>query len=319
MKPTLFLLALSLLCLRSFAQQQFTDLVLKIDKDLETHSEKFPRETMGLLSDKQEYFAGDNILLSCFVNINGKQGDLSRTAYVELGDYTGKIIDKKMLAIEKGAAQTIISIPLTLPSGIYVINAYTLWMKNTPELIAQKQVLVINSDYVSKPFLLKNNETPVSKVVFQPEANSWADGIEHNFNLQLLDKNNIPLSRPFSILENGKEIKAGSTDNNGLHKLSLPLKKGAAYQLKSGAQQFNLPTGNEAVAISFNSNNKTKLFVNLQKPVGTKSNKFLLVGIDEEKVCYQSVFDYAEGAMGTAITKSRLPSGLLNFLLFDET
>src|SRR5436190_7221612 len=154
MKPKFLLLVFSFLCLRGLSQRQFSELALKIDKDLEAGSDKFPRETIGVLSDRQEYFAGDNILLSLFVNINGKPGDLSRTAYVEFGDYEGNIIDKKMLAVEKGTAQTIISIPLTLPSGMYVINAYTLWMKNTPQLIAQKQVLVINSDYLSKPFLL---------------------------------------------------------------------------------------------------------------------------------------------------------------------
>jgi hypothetical protein len=302
------------------SQNNFNDLVLKIDKDLESFSEKYPQETVSILTDKQEYFAGENIFVSCFVNINGRQSFLSKTLYIELGDESGKIMEKKMLAIEKGHSNAIISIPIDLTSGVYFMNAYSLWMKNAPELIAQKPIVVLGPDYISKPFILQNNSSDIKNVVFIPESNSWSEGQSQNFILQLLDKNKIPLNKNFSIFENTNEIFSGQTDNNGLCKIELTLKKNSIYQLKSGLQQFNLSLqANQGIGLSFNIDNKTKLFVSLQKSASVPSNQFLLVGVDQEKLCYQSVFDFAEGMTATAITKSKLPAGVINFLLFDES
>ena len=309
-----------LLCFSAASQNNFKDLVLKIDKDLEGFSEKYPQETVSILSDKQEYFAGENIFASCFVNINGNQSFLSKTLYIEFGDESGKIIEKKMLAVEKGLSNAVISIPVNLTSGVYFMNAYSLWMKNAPELIAQKPIVVLGSDYVSKPFILQNNSNDIKNVVFIPESNAWIEGQPQNFVLQLLDKNKIPLSKTFSILENGNEIFSGQTDKNGLGKIELTLKKNAIYQLKSGSQQFNLSLpANQGIGLSFNIDNKAKLFVSIQKSASVQSNQFLLVGVDQEKLCYQSVFDFSEGMTATAINKSKLPAGVINFLLFDES
>ena len=153
MKVKLLLPAL-LFSVSCFSQKDFNTLLLKIDNELESHSEKFPVEHIGLLSDKQEYLAGENIYLSCFLQVNGKPSFLSRTVYVEFGDASGKIIDKKMVSVEKGASHVVMPVPLNLSSGVYWINAYSLWMKNFPEKIAQKPIVVLNADYAREPFFV---------------------------------------------------------------------------------------------------------------------------------------------------------------------
>lgn len=320
MKQNYYLtLCLLLLTTIVFGQNKFNDLLLKIDKDLEMLGEKYPREAISLLTDKQEYYLGDNIFLSAFLTINGKQSPLSKTIYIELGDYSGKILEKKMLSAEAGIASAMINISPDWPSGPYVMNAYSLWMKNTPELIAQKQVVIIGQDYVTKPFLLHQKNAPISIVRFEPEGHSWVANSAQNFVVQIVDKNGLPLKKSFIITENSKEITTSETDENGISKFQLTPKTGTVYQLKSGDQLFGLKLpSNEGLALSFNNDNKTKLFVSLQKSASNRGNQFLLVGMDDEKVCYQSVFDFAEGTTATAITKVKLPAGLLRFLLFDE-
>ena len=191
MKQKLILLiAFAFFAFSSFSQNKFTELLLKIDKDLELLSEKYPQENISLLTDKQEYYTGENIFLSSFLTINGKASPLSKTVYIELGDYSGKIIEKKMLAVEKGISNALITVAPNLSSGPYVINAYSLWMKNTPKLIAQKQIFVIGQDYVTKPFVLQDNNGSIDKVTFLPEGKGWVNNTQQNFILQLLIFNN---------------------------------------------------------------------------------------------------------------------------------
>ena len=318
MKVKLLLPAL-LFSVSCFSQKDFNTLLLKIDNELESHSEKFPVEHIGLLSDKQEYLAGENIYLSCFLQVNGKPSFLSRTVYVEFGDASGKIIDKKMVSVEKGASHVVMPVPLNLSSGVYWINAYSLWMKNFPEKIAQKPIVVLNADYAREPFLFRSEKQALANAEWQAEGNSWVEGEEKLFVLRLSDKNGVPFTGGFSITENGKELIKSQSDSNGLARLTLKPVKNAVYTVQAGSQRLPLQLPRqEGVGITINGENKARLFVSISKSKAVPSQKFLLVGTDQERVCFQAVFNFSEAATATAISKSKLPQGLLKFYLFDE-
>ena len=70
---------------------------------------------------------------------------LSAILYVELIDFDKKIIDKKKLKIENGSANGFFELNENLPSGRYLVRAYTEWNKNFEnEFILQKYIDIIN-------------------------------------------------------------------------------------------------------------------------------------------------------------------------------
>ncbi|MEJ7821689.1 MAG: hypothetical protein WKF85_05165 [Chitinophagaceae bacterium] len=298
---------------------KFQALLFQIDKDLETHAEKFPEERIFLLTDKEEYLAGEIIFISCFLNINGQPSNLSRTLYIETGNEFGKIIDKKMLRVEKGMTLTSFQIPVSFTSGNYTLNAYTLWMKNNLGTIAQKPVVVINKDYLSNPFRFKSISNKASQILIEPESHVWLENVPNNFSVQLLNDKKNPVISEFLILENNKQIFTSKTDSNGLAKIQFSPKKNQLYSIKAQEKVFPISfPSNEGLLLKFNNENKTRLLVTLEKSAAIASNKFLLIAIDKEKICFQAEFDINEGATAASILKTKLPNGVLNFLLFDE-
>jgi hypothetical protein len=76
--------------------------------------------------------------------------ELSGVLHVELIDFDERIIDKKLLKLEKGMADSFFQLNQNMPSGRYLIRAYTDWNRNFSEVFISQQDITI---YASKEIL----------------------------------------------------------------------------------------------------------------------------------------------------------------------
>ncbi|NII29051.1 hypothetical protein HB364_28490 [Pseudoflavitalea sp. X16] len=302
-------------------QHSFEKPLLSIDSSLQQYDEAYPRENIFLVTDKKEYVAGETVWLNSFISVHQQPTFLSKTVYIELANYDGKVIEKKMLPVVNGTSAVNIKIPDTVSSGAYIINAYTLWMKNMPATIAQTQVFVIGDDYAAKPFRLQKQESVCAKVIIQPEGGVWGEGIENNFLVRLTGKNNLPVKDTFYITDNtNKPIAAGRTNEYGLAKITFtPAAGNRTYKFNATGMTSNITLeASKGISIKTDATNKSKLFISLDKSSDNKKNNFLVMGIHQNKICYQSVFDFNEGATATAVNRNKLPAGVITFWVLDE-
>ena len=97
-------------------------------------------------TDKDCYIAGEDIFLKFYlINNNFQPSDLSKVGYVEICD-TEKPQMQLKIALKKGHGTGKVKIPTNIPSGIYILSAYTRYMRNEGEnVLFKKQLAIINA------------------------------------------------------------------------------------------------------------------------------------------------------------------------------
>lgn len=153
-----------------------------------------PREEIYLITDREEYIAGEELWLSVHLidRQSSKYSSNSRISYIELLDAENKPVVQKKILLNEGMGSGQIIIPDTLSSGTYLIRAYTSWMKNfTPDNFYMKFIKVYNTlrsktiDELSNRFYLfdpiegdKIFEKEINTGVIKKVNNSRPDSLE---------------------------------------------------------------------------------------------------------------------------------------------
>ena len=92
----------------------------------------FPREEIFVQTDRDIYIAGEEIWFSIF--LFDRQNDIltgeSRIAYLEVLDLLNRPVLQKRIGLERGTGSGYAVLPDTLSQGVYILRAYTNWMKN---------------------------------------------------------------------------------------------------------------------------------------------------------------------------------------------
>lgn len=89
-------------------------------------------EKVILITDRNFYVCGEDILFSATILINGtkSQDDFSKVLYLEIITPDGESISGAKHLIKNGYSNGSITIPTNIPSGNYYLRAYTKWMRN---------------------------------------------------------------------------------------------------------------------------------------------------------------------------------------------
>ena len=302
-----------------FAQKNFDKLILQIDSSLQKYSENFPDEHIIIVSDKNEYLAGETIWASFFINSGNDATFISKTIYAELTAANGKVVEKKMLPVEKGFAHADFAIPGSSSSGVYVLNVYSNWMKNFLNPVSQQNIYITGNDYISLPFLYTFQDDVATQLTILPEGGSFIPGVKANFIIRLTGKNKLPVSDTFAIIENENIVAASGRTINGFAVSEFIFSVGKNYKIQSGTFSqviiFDKITG---LHLQANTAGKSRVFMAIEKSPAYNSDKFLLLGIQHSSICYQSVYSFVEGATTAPIARSKLPNGVIDFFVFDE-
>src|ERR1044071_7718723 len=122
---------------------------LVVAKAQSPFAEIYLPEQINLHLDKDYYFTGDHMWYSLYLNNSPRAtGSLSIVAYVELRDSRDSILFRQKLKCREGLAHGDWLVPRRLVTGNYKLVAFTLWMKNTPENVFSKNLLIVNPDVV---------------------------------------------------------------------------------------------------------------------------------------------------------------------------
>ena len=118
-------------------------------------------EKIFVHTDKIYYHTGEIIWFRVY-NTDGRNhapSTISKLVYAEVLDSTNRPLLQGKVSMENGVGNGSFQVPSNAPTGVYVLRAYTNWMKNfSPSLYFQKEIAIVNAANGKKTFSFK---TPV--------------------------------------------------------------------------------------------------------------------------------------------------------------
>lgn len=151
------------------------------------HSTTF-HEKIFIHTDKDFYLAGEILWLKAYVTAaaTGKQSNLSKVLYVELIDDAKKPALQTKIAVNNGAGNGSVFLPVSLKSGNYILRSYTSWMMNSdPEFFFEKRISILNS---LAPDFSETTAKIDYDVQFFPEGGNLLAAVENRIAFRVTDQ-----------------------------------------------------------------------------------------------------------------------------------
>ena len=112
-----------------FPQSSVAD---NIAQKFDFYTSAFPREEMYVHCDRKDYISGEDVWFRFYL-VDRKSNKLSAgssIAYFEILNPDNRPVIQRRFSLDGGTGPGHVVLPDTLSSGLYMIRAYTSWMKN---------------------------------------------------------------------------------------------------------------------------------------------------------------------------------------------
>ncbi len=296
----------------------------KITQALEQYSKRFPQEKVYLQVDKDYYGAGETIWFKAYVLLQGQPSLSATNLYVELIDKGGNIVQKKLISIGGATGSGAFVVPETMPAGQYQIRAYTAWMLNfDAEYLFYKDIEIFDSAHPGQlPSKPAGNDFACQ---FFPEGGNMIAGVGGRVAFKAIDQLGYPIEVN-GIVQNlkGETVALIKTTRDGMGMFDLTPVAGETYkaivQTSKGQQKTVLLPVLKTAGVGLKIFNKgTRIFY--QTLPATKDNpvynNMLIVASMQQHVIYKAKLNAAEGQLSGFIPTAKLPSGIVQFTIFN--
>ena len=332
MKPSLKIVSLvvvfaALLVLLTFAAPPFSDnktpqLLAKAN----LFNMQFPQEKVYLHLDRSSYWAGDDIWFKAYL----KDSPTPKTnLYVELLNSSGTLIQKKIYWSQNGLATGDFKLSDTISSGIYQVRAYTNWMRNFDEHWFFRKNLVI-WNFKGKKMAADDSRQLRQRNIdlqFFPEGGTFVANLKTRMGFKATDENGKGLEVRGRIMDDtGNEIVAFESAFKGMGHFDMVPREGRKYVAEvivaDGVDMnVNLPIP-EASGVSLSIDPMEEDLLNLKLVVGSGRGEpdlaYVLVASANGKVLFSKEIKIQNGFSALQLVKGDLPTGIVQFTLFDK-
>ncbi len=184
----------------------------KVEKALQTLSEKYPQEKIYLQYTKGSYIAGDQIWFKAYVFEGYNRSAISTSLHLVLYNDKKQIISRKFIPLFQGEGKGDFILSDSLPEGVYYIRAYTQWMLNFSE----------SFQYIHS-FPVYNPASPkklVADTLAAWKANAFAEGgfliegVNSRIAVRLRSDGVLPQKWTGYVIDSGKPAEKISTFNS---------------------------------------------------------------------------------------------------------
>ncbi len=292
-------------------------------------------EKLYLHLDREYYASGDDIWFKAYqVNaLDNKLLDNSKCLYVELISPESEIIKREAIPLEKGTGYGDFHLKDSLPSGKYMIRAYTAWMQNFGAYFFFKKEI-----HVENVLGIKNTDSrhkssvglkPQIDVQLFPEGGSLVENVYSTVGVKAIDQTGKGCNIKGAVYSDSGDTvvafesvnlgmgcfnfvpkhginyyAAGSTDNGVKFKVPLPTVLRNGYTLKvmnsdSAIMRLGIRTNLE----TFQRDSGKEMFL-----VGTIRGSVVMTA----KIVNRTIFNYLR------VPQESLPEGIIRLTLFDS-
>ncbi len=180
-KKFYLVLILLLTVTTGFAQSKVTETKTSLSRT--SYAEKIYLQLNNTI-----FKTGETIWFKAIVtNATNKASKLSGVLYIDLIDFDKNIIKTKTLKLENGLSDGFFDLSNSLPSGRYLIRAYTTWNRNFgQDFIFKKHITVLDFEDFNKKEIIRNislTETGGNQIKLS--ANIFPEGLKDDYKKDL--------------------------------------------------------------------------------------------------------------------------------------
>ena len=291
---------------------------------LEFLTKNFPHEKVYIHTDKPHYTLGDTIwysLTATDASIHS-QKPVSGLVYVQIiGPDSSVIVQKGILLNEQHGSGEIAIDPKWKP-GVYLIQAYTNYMRNYHAgYVYTKELMIWDAatDDVKSDSLAQNKLKENLKVSFFPEGGDMVEGLESIVAFEAKYENGSAADGEMYIEdEQGQIIVQTATLHEGRGFFSITPTAAMKYTAVMKDSKLNLPPAKKkGYGIRINNRSKDVLSVTLQtNEVQSLQGCFLIGHI--RGVVFLSIDSLSGASKLLKIGKAPIPTGVAQFTLFNK-
>ncbi|MDO7884999.1 hypothetical protein [Hymenobacter cheonanensis] len=276
--------------------------------------------------DRPAYLAGETMWLKVYATdaTQHKPLALSKVAYVEVLNQARQPVLQAKLALQNATGQGSFVLPAGLPSGSYVVRAYTSWMKNfDPAYYFHGQVSIINTARASGA---RASQGPAYEVQFFPEGGQLVRGLRSKVGLRVVDAAGHGVAATGQVLDaQGTPVSTFETLKFGLGSFVFtPGTAGAGYSAtvrlaNNQVLTARLPAVQAAgyvLTLAEAGPGQLQLTAQTQGE-GLASGEVFLLGHAGQRVAVAQRGQLVAGLATFTIDKRQLAGGITHFTLFD--
>lgn len=300
----------------------------KLDRAIQNLEKNYAQEKIYILTDKEQYVAGDNIWFKTFVFEGYDLTSISSTLFVELYDNDKKLIGSKTLLLVNGEASGNFTLKDDAKENAYFIRAYTPWMANFSEdFQLMKPITVYNP---SSPQKLERSANTQWIANASPEGGTFVNGLSSKFSVRLSSAGVLPSDWSGYVIDaDHPKDKLASFKNldQNVATFNLTPKLGANYKVivedkKSNQQTLDLPIVTEKGINLRVENNKDGIKYTLKGanlPQGLQNYK--IVGTINNHLAYKANIKNTSSEISSSIPSAIFEgkNGILQLAILDES
>lgn len=289
----------------------------------------FPQEKAYLHLDKDVYMLGDPIWFQAYLVEASLHlpSVISTVLYVDLVSPENRILNTLSLRVENGRAKGDFQIDRKWETGVYMIRAYTQYMRNfDPALIFSQEISIENPYEIFQGDERQEENSDKSfasdfAVQFFPEGGDFVEGLVSIVGVKAMDAqaNGIALS---GLIKNkaGEEVGRFQTGKFGLG--SFPFKPDpnqkyvAEVEYKGQSQTIKLPKALDLGYVMQANMGDGEVSVTLQSNTEAGLTGGVLLGHIRGQI-FVTLDELKGKAMRFKLPLSNLPSGVAHFTLFN--
>ena len=320
--------ALSVLAGPAWAQVAAPDSLATIARQLQRYGQQALVEKLYVHLDRPVYTARETMWLKLYA-VDGtwhKSLALSKVAYLEVLNAQQQPVLQTQLALHNATAQGALDLPATLPTGRYVVRAYTSWMKNfDPEYYFQTPVTIINTFAASG-----SAGAPAARsydVQFFPEGGQLVQGVASRVGFRVADAAGRGQAATGTVRDaQGRAVATLRTLRAGLGSFEFTPAAGAAYtaeiQLAAG-QKLRQPlpaAAAQGYVLRLAEASATQLRLHVRaRGLGAEAAQLALVGHSGQRIATAQVaVPNAQGEVDFVVDKAALLPGISHFTVFNS-
>ncbi len=329
----LFIAGLSFTAFRAFDDPFVTNLVDKLN----AYNQQLPSEKVYVQTDRDNYVPGETIWLKgyLFEGISHGIDSASRVLYVDLVDAEqSRVVQQIKLKADKGQAPGQLALPDSLPTGTYLLRAYTGWMRNFPaDYYFSKTLTILRADDVperSTKVVLKPD------LQLLPEGGQMVTGINSRIAFKALNASGKSMDITGFVLNNQNDTVMGfGSLHLGMGTFSVTPEPDQTYRVfakATGSTEFfsyplpaAQPVGFVMTVDNISNPNNVKVFIQHNKTSSAPeaglpdgAGRVTLVAQTRGVVVHMVQAPLNKKAFLIQLPRDKFPDGIAQLTLFDE-
>ena len=281
-----------------------------------------------LHTDREQYFLGDTIWYKSYY-LDGQSNKFVPgliTMYVDLIDHTGQSVSEQVAAIDNGAADGAIDIPISLEPGEYLIRAFTDFQKEIGEdaFFHKKLEILKLESFVEGADQLIPEKLPDIDVAFLPEGGVLLEGQMNTAGVKVIDNLGHGVQIQGEILNSkGKAVANFTTSYKGMGSFQFLPRAGEIYTASvAGYPDYKYNFDDiveEGIKIEFEqvegNDLRFQVLTNAESLIG---RTYYFAISHHGEVIFHNKFVPKTFTFPITVNKDALPAGINRMVLLDE-